>query len=125
MIGSQDVEEQFSRVAFKLTENVGWEFVVGGAERRDPSRVGEAEPRGSGEPRGLRVFFPGLGGLRLAHVVDCTREPFQAKEVINLLAGEFGPIRLRLVFHVSERDERVLVEVSRTCRAPQRFPAPA
>ena len=44
MIGRQNVEEQLSGVAFELTENVGWEFVVGGAERRYPSRVGERRP---------------------------------------------------------------------------------
>ena len=58
---------------------------------RSRSRMG-AEPRGSGEPRGLRVFFPGLGRLRLAHVIDLTREPFETHEVVNLLTGEFDPL---------------------------------
>ena len=44
MIGRQDVEEQLAGVAFKLTENVGWEFVVCGAERCDPGRVWERSP---------------------------------------------------------------------------------
>ena len=44
MIGRQHVEEQLAGVAFEFTENVGWEFVVGGAERRDPGRVGERSP---------------------------------------------------------------------------------
>ena len=44
MIGRQDVEEQLTGVAFELTENCGWELVVGGAERRDPSRVWKGSP---------------------------------------------------------------------------------
>ena len=44
MIGRQDVEEQLTGVAFELTENCGWELVVGGAERRDPRRIRKRSP---------------------------------------------------------------------------------
>ena len=44
MIGSQDVEEELARVTFELTENCGWELVVCGAERSDPSRVWKGSP---------------------------------------------------------------------------------
>ena len=44
MIGRQDVEEQLAGVTFKFSENCGWELVVGGAERRDPSRVWKRGP---------------------------------------------------------------------------------
>ena len=44
MIGRENVKEQLAGVAFELTENVGWEFVVGVAERCDPGRVWERSP---------------------------------------------------------------------------------
>ena len=51
-------------------------------------------------------------GLR--HVIDLTREPIETQEVVDLFTREFFPTcrsRARLVFHVRQGDERVLVEV--------------
>ena len=55
-------------------------------EKRSKSRTG-AVPRGSDEPRGRLVFFAGLGGLRLRHVVDFTREPVETQEVVDLFVS--------------------------------------
>ena len=44
MIGGENVKEQLAGVAFKFTENVGWKFVVGRAERCNPGRVWERGP---------------------------------------------------------------------------------
>ena len=79
------------------------------AKRSKSQRVGV--PRDSGEPRGRLVFFAGLGRLRLTHVIDFTGQPFHADQVVNLFGREFRPLVLDLVLDVSERDQRVLVEV--------------
>ena len=70
-------------------------------------------PRGSGEPRGLRVFFAGLGRLRLARIVDFTGQPLHAGQLVDLVVREFGPVpaRTRLMLDVRESDQRVMVEV--------------
>ena len=65
MIGSQDVEEQLAGVAFKFSENVGWKFVVGGAERCDPSGVGERSPVAQVSREAYEFFSLSLADLGL------------------------------------------------------------
>ena len=111
VIGGQNVPEQLGRIAFKFAENFRRELVVLSRTAKQSRWRMAAVPRDSGEPRGLRVFFPVLGRLRLGNVVDFTREPFHTQQLVYFVAREFNPLGLGLVLNMRECDQRVLVEV--------------